>query len=123
MVNRRHLDSLKVTTIDHSTRLTGEIVCIRSRRMRGDGLLGAFVDVELEHVGARVVAEDVEVILAADDVCAVDFGGEDGFALEIRPGEKIAEGIDNTASAARDHGIRVVAEWRAVVGREISAAI
>ena len=78
---------------------------------------------ELENVGASVMADDVEVHFAADDLGAVDFGNEDGFVFEIRSGEEIAEGVDDATSAPSDDGVWIVAEGGAVIGRKITAAI
>src|SRR6185503_6071073 len=89
----------------------------------GHGLLGALVDVQLKDIRPRVVPDDVEVELAADDLRRIDVGHENRLVFGVRPGEEVAERIDDAAAAARDDRLRVVAEARAVVGGEVAAAV
>src|SRR5260221_14674142 len=86
-------------------------------------MCGARVDVELEDIGAGVVADDVEVELATDDLGAVDFGDEDDFVFEVRAGEEIAEWVDDTTAATSYDRVWIVTKRRAVVGGKIAAAI
>ena len=52
---------------------------------------------------------------------AIDVGGQDGLAVEVRAGEHLAERADDAAAAARHDGRRVVAERRRVVGGIVRA--
>ena len=61
--------------------------------------LGAFVDNQLENIGARVVPDDVQVKFSARYLLKVDFGYQYGFAIELRCDKELPERIDDTASA------------------------
>ena len=91
--------------------------------MCGDRGLLPFVDMELENVRASVVTDDIEVHFPADDLGAVDFGDEDDFVFKIGAGEKIAKRIDDATAAARDDGVWLVAERRAIVCGKVATAI
>ncbi len=70
----------------------------------------AFVDSELEDVGASVVSGDVEVVLAAHDVVQVAVGGEDSFAREVRFSKDIPQRSNDAAPATHQHRVRIAAE-------------
>ena len=55
------------------------------------GLCGSLVDAELEDVGAGIVADDVEVELAARDVAQVEVRAEDAFFAQQRARHRLAE--------------------------------
>ncbi|KAG1256153.1 hypothetical protein G6F65_016452 [Rhizopus arrhizus] len=83
------------------------------RASRADGgyrPLLAGVDVQLEHVRPRVVAGHVEVVLAAQDLIGVDVGVQDRFGGKVRTRQHFAQGIDDGAAAAHQHGVRAVAQ-------------
>src|SRR4051812_22756853 len=69
------------------------------------------------------MADNVEVVLAAYDLRAIDLGHEDGFIIRVRAGEKVAERIDDAAAAARDDRVRVVTVDRPVIGGEVAAPV
>src|SRR5262249_43399848 len=69
------------------------------------------------------MADDVEIVLAADDLRAVDVGKENGLTIRVRSRQEVAERIDDAAAAAADHGLRVVAERRAVVRWEVAPPV
>src|SRR3972149_2360459 len=75
----------------------------RVRRHRSDlaALLPGFchhrahrclIDVQLEYVRTAVVADDVEIELPATDLAQIKRGRQDGFALEMRAREPLAQG-------------------------------
>jgi hypothetical protein len=69
----------------------------------GDWFFGSFVNVKLENVGTGVVANDVQIVFAAHNLCQVHFGDQDSFAFGVRYGKKISKRVDNaTATAAND---------------------
>lgn len=69
------------------------------------------------------MAHNIQVVLSADDLSAVDLSNQDHFTFRVRSGEKIAERIDNTASSARDHRIRSFAINGIVIIRKIMPPI
>ena len=71
-------------------------------------MLGPLVDVQLENVGAGIVADDIEVVLAADDLPEIDFRDEDCFAIGVWSSKEIAKGINYTTATATDYGLRII---------------
>ena len=71
--------------------------------MCGDGTLWPLVHVQLENVRSRIMAYHIEIILAADDLRAIDLGGQDHLIFRVRSRKKIAERIDDAAAAARNY--------------------
>ena len=63
---------------------------------------------ELEDVGSRVMADDVEVEFAADDLPAIDLRHQNRFTRGVGPCQKPAERVDDAAAAARHDRRRVV---------------
>src|SRR6266404_340948 len=73
-----------------------------------DRMLGPLVDVQLKNVGAGIVADDIEVVLAADDLPEIDFRDEDCFAFGVRSCQEITKGINYTTATATDYGFRII---------------
>src|ERR1700730_1531910 len=88
-----------------------------------DRMLGHLLDEQLKNIGAGVVADDIEVVLAADDLPEINFRDEDCFAVGVGPSKEIAKGIDDATAAATDHGFRVVADVGGVVARKVAATL
>src|SRR4029077_3782969 len=61
--------------------------------LRGDRLLGPFVNVQLKDVRASVVADDVEVEFPADDLRAINLRRQDHLVFSVGTGEKVPERI------------------------------
>ena len=71
---------------------------------RGDGY-GPFrllVHMELENVRPRVMADDIQIILAPDDLPAIDLGGQNRLIFPVRPGQKVAKRVNDATATARD---------------------
>ena len=66
-----------------------------------DRLLLPFVYLKMKNVGPGIMADDIQIVLAAYDLCAIQLGEEDCFAIKIGAGQKIAERIHNATAAAR----------------------
>src|SRR5260370_601829 len=89
----------------------------------GHRLLCLFVDVKLKDVWPRIMADNIQVVLSPDNLGAIDLGGQNRFALRVRPGKKIPEGVDNATAAAANDGVRFFSKDGTIVGREITATV
>jgi hypothetical protein len=58
------------------------------------------IDYETEDVWPRIVAHGVKVELGFGQQGAIKLGNENDFIFKVRPGKKLAKGIDDAASAA-----------------------
>jgi hypothetical protein len=67
----------------------------RNRRLHG------LIHDEPEDIGASVVADDIQVELAASDLGEVEVGGEEGLSGARWAGQDLAERIDERASASQ----------------------
>jgi len=56
------------------------------------------VNEQLEHIRASVMADDVEIHLAPNDLAQIQVGGKDRLAASRRPGEDLTEWIDDAAA-------------------------
>ena len=65
---------------------------------------------ELKNIGSRVVSYHVEVELAPHNLRAIDLRRQNRFALIVGTCQKIAEGINNAASAPANDGARIL--WK-----------
>jgi hypothetical protein len=74
---------------------------VRRGFVLGDRALGILVHAQLEHVGARVVAGNVEVVLAPRDVVEVQLRVQDLLFIETRPGQHRTEGTDDRSASAQ----------------------
>src|SRR5258705_694472 len=92
-------------------------------RVRRDGLLRAFVDVELKNIRARIMTNDVQIIFAANNLRTIDFGDQNGLALEVRACQKIAKRVDDATAPARHDGVRIFTEGGVIVHGKIVPAI
>src|SRR5580692_6485826 len=86
-------------------------------------MLGTLVDLELKDVGARIVADGVEIVLAANDLGGIDFGYEDGFSFGVGAGKEVAERVDDATATTADDGVRLGVEGRFIVSGEVAAAL
>jgi hypothetical protein len=91
--------------------------------LRDDWFFSPFVDLQLENIRARIVADNIEIKFPAHDLRAIDLGSQNHFVIRIWPSEKVPERIDNATAAAGHNRFRVVALCCAVIGREIAPAI
>src|SRR4051812_3283133 len=85
-----------------SSRASGALLGRRGEAWRielDDWRPWTLVDAEREHIGARVVADDVEVVLGFDDLVEVQVGPQDGLLSERRPGEDVPEWRDDHRTA------------------------
>lgn len=62
-----------------------------------DGRGRLFGDVQTEHVGPHVVADDVEAVLAANNFAEIDLGREN-FPVEDTTGKNPPQGADDDGS-------------------------
>ena len=68
-----------------------------------------FIDRQLKHIGPRVVADHVKIVLRPHDVTQVQLGVEDAFSIEQRPGDHVAQRrYDHAAPAA--HNLRLAGQ-------------
>jgi hypothetical protein len=111
----RHLNSNR--SIKSVERCSGCVVGNADRMFR------PFVYVQLENVGTGIVADDIEIVLAADDLPEVDFCDEDCFAIGVRSSKEIAKGIDDATATATHYGFRVIVEVGMVIARVVAAAL
>src|SRR5271157_2102432 len=104
---------------------TASITCrfLGIARVRGYRAFGLFVHVELENVGPRVMADNIQVVLATDDLSAIDLGEQNRLAFKVRSGKKIAKRIDDATAAARHHRIGIITKGRTVIIREVPPAV
>ena len=58
------------------------------------------MDCQLEDVGSSVMADDVEIEFAADDLGQIEFGRQYAFGIERRAGQHLAQRADDTTAAA-----------------------
>src|SRR6202011_1702510 len=58
---------------------------------------------EFEHVGSRVVADDVEVVLAFGDLSEVKLGSQDRLAVDLRASQNLAERRHDHRRAATEN--------------------
>jgi len=86
-------------------------------------MLGPLVDVQLKNVGARIVAYDIEVVLAANNLLEINFGEEDCFAIGVGSSKEIAKGINDATATATDYGFRIIAELGVVIVGKVAAAL
>src|SRR5260370_6608162 len=86
-------------------------------------MLRPLVYMQLKNVGTGIVTDDIKIVLTADDLPEIDFGGENCFAIGVRSNKEIAEGIDDATATATDYGCRVIAEVCVVVARIVLAAL
>ena len=49
------------------------------------------------------MAYHIEIILAADDLSAINLGHKNHFVLKVWPGEKIPKRINDIAATTRNH--------------------
>jgi hypothetical protein len=87
-----------------------------------DRELRFFIDVEAEDIRPRVVAHDIEVVLATRDVTQVQVRRQDLFAAKIRSGKHLPQGVDNTAAPTRKDGLRRIPTWGDVGGWVVGAS-
>ena len=69
------------------------------------------------------MADDIEVVLAADDLPEIDFRDQDCFAISVWSSKEIAKGIDDATPTTTDYGFRVIAEVGVVIVREVASAL
>lgn len=86
-------------------------------------MLGPLVDLQLKNVGARIVADDIEVVLAANNLPEINFGEEDCFAIGVGSSKEIAKGINDATATATDYGFRVIAKLGVVIVGKVAAAL
>src|SRR4029077_5026641 len=81
------------------------------------------VNVELENVGSGVMANDVQIVFAAHNLCRVNFRDQDFFTFCVWAGKKISERVDNATAAAANDCIWILAVHRTIVRGKITSAI
>jgi len=69
------------------------------------------------------MAYHIEIILAADNLSAINFGGQDHLVVRVRPREKIAERIDDTTATARNDRFGIYAINGIVITRKITPPV
>src|SRR6266446_1623749 len=69
------------------------------------------------------MADNIQVVLSPDNLGAIDLGGQNRFALRVRPGKKIPEGVDDATAAATNDGVGVLSEDGMILRREITATV
>src|SRR5258708_809537 len=82
-------------------------------------MLGPFIDVQLENVGAGIVAGDVGVVLGANDLSKIGFRDEDCLPIGVRSSKEIAKGINDATATATDYSFRIIAEMGLVIVRKV----
>src|SRR5882672_10446869 len=77
-----------------------------------DWSLRRAVESQLEQIGPRVVADDVEAAARHADALEIDFGVEDAALLVQRPRDHFPAGRDDDRVAGIDPFLRVAEEFR-----------
>src|SRR5215204_1441429 len=74
------------------------------------------VHVELKDIRSSIVANNIQVEFASDNLCAVDLCSQNLLAIHVGPRQKIAEWINDTTAASIYNAIRIVLECRVIIG-------
>src|SRR5216683_783334 len=98
-------------------------VARRLAAMNGHRLIRLLVDVELKDIRPGIVAHNIQVVLASDDLGAIDLGDQNSFAVRVGSGKKIAEGIDNTTATAANERIRIFSKGRMILSRKVAPTV
>jgi len=88
-----------------------------------DRMLRPLVYVQSKNVGTGIVTDDIEIVLAANDLPEIDFGNENCFAIDVGSRKEIAKGIDDATATATDYAFRVIAEVCVVIARIVPTAL
>src|SRR5262249_34975617 len=110
-------------TPERPRRSFGIILVVHFMTMHSDAPLGPLVDVELKDIGPGIVSDNIEAEFAARDLAEIDFGHEDRFIVRVRPGDEVAERIDDATPTASDYSFRLIVEGRGVLGGKIPTSI
>lgn len=75
------------------------IIAMLVPRLRNNRAQRRLIDVQLKHIRSAIIAGNVEVELPAADLAEIKRRRQNGFALELRPREYLAQRADNCAAA------------------------
>src|SRR5437773_12453220 len=81
-----------------------------------------FVHAELKQVWPRIMASHIEIELAAHDLGRIDLSRNNRFFVVVRSRQQLAERRNDTASAANEYLIGVIAQSARVISRAVAPA-